>query len=60
MIMSRFRSNTEIPVPSNSTREGSFCDLNLKKTEDVIVSDTGEIQCRRVTELVQDASMKVV
>jgi hypothetical protein len=30
-------SNTEIPVPSKVTRDGSFCDLNLKKTEDDIV-----------------------
>ena len=38
MMISRFSSNTEIPVPSNSTREGSFWDLNLKKTEDDMVS----------------------
>src|SRR4051794_26247923 len=38
MIISRLSSNTEIPVPSNSTREGSFWDLNLKNTEDVMMS----------------------
>jgi hypothetical protein len=31
-------SNTEIPVPSKVTRDGSFCDLNLKKTEDDMVA----------------------
>ena len=30
-----------MPVPSNSTRVGSFWDLNLKKTEDVIVANVG-------------------
>jgi len=37
MMISRLSSNTEIPVPSNSTREGSFWDLNLKNTEDVMM-----------------------
>lgn len=34
LIISRFSSKTEIPVPSNVTREGSFCDLNRKNTEE--------------------------
>jgi hypothetical protein len=55
-MMSRFNSNTDIPVPSNVTRVGSFCDLNRKKTEDAMmmrsvveVSRHGlsEILCKR-------------
>lgn len=34
LMISRFSSNTEIPVPSKVMRWGSFHDLNLKKTED--------------------------
>jgi len=37
MIISRLSSNTEIPVPSNSTLVWSFWDLNLKKTHDAMV-----------------------
>jgi hypothetical protein len=33
-IICLLSSNTEIPVPSKATRDGSFCDLNLKKTDD--------------------------
>lgn len=41
LIMSLFSSNTEMPVPSKVTRCGSFCDLNLKKTEEDMMSITG-------------------
>ncbi len=34
VMISRFNSNTDMPVPSNVTRDGSFWDLNLKNTED--------------------------
>ncbi len=40
LIISRFNSNTEIPVPSKVTREGSFWDLNLKKTEEDMVRES--------------------
>ena len=35
-MISRFNSKTEMPVPSKVTRDGSFWDLNLKKTEEDI------------------------
>jgi hypothetical protein len=38
-MISRFSSKTEMPVPSNSTRVGSFWDLNLKKTEEAMSID---------------------
>lgn len=38
MMISLFNSKTEIPVPSKATLVGSFCDLNLKKTEEDMVS----------------------
>jgi hypothetical protein len=41
-MISRLSSKTEIPVPSNSTLVGSFCDLNLKNTEEDIVAEEGD------------------
>lgn len=43
--MSLFNSNTEMPVPSNVTLCGSFCDLNLKKTEEDMMSSTDINRC---------------
>lgn len=37
VIISRFNSKTEIPVPSKVTRDGSFWDLNRKNTEEDIM-----------------------
>lgn len=37
-MISRLSSNTDIPVPSNATRAGSFCDLNRKKTQEDMMS----------------------
>lgn len=37
-MISRFSSNTDIPVPSKATRAGSFCDLNRKKTQEDMMS----------------------
>lgn len=34
VMISRFNSKTEMPVPSKATLDGSFCDLKRKKTEE--------------------------
>jgi ABC-type phosphate transport system auxiliary subunit len=39
-MTSRLSSNTEMPVPSNSTRVGSFCDLNLKNTDEDMMGES--------------------
>ena len=36
IIISRFNSKTEMPVPSKATLEGSFCDLKRKNTDEDI------------------------
>lgn len=36
-MISLFNSNTEMPVPSKTTRDGSFWDLNRKYTEDDMI-----------------------
>ena len=36
VMISRLRSKTLIPVPSNATRVGSFWDLNRKNTDEDI------------------------
>lgn len=38
VMISLFRSKTDIPVPSKATRDGSFCDLKRKKTEEDMVA----------------------
>ena len=61
VMISLFSSNTEIPVPSNITRDGSFWDLKRKKTEEAILAqvvwvsgqsrtgftESGQLRCRR-------------
>jgi hypothetical protein len=37
VMISRFNSNTEIPVPSKATLVGSFDDLKRKNTEEVMM-----------------------
>lgn len=46
-IMSRFNSNTDMPVPSKATRVGSFCDLKRKKTDEVMA--TGHLAIEKGT-----------
>ncbi len=36
VMISRFSSKTVMSVPSKATRCGSFCDLNLKNTDDAM------------------------
>lgn len=39
VMISRFNSKTEMPVPSKATLDGSFCDLKRKNTEENIMLD---------------------
>ena len=39
VMISRFNSKTDIPVPSKVTLDGSFCDLKRKNTEEDIMRE---------------------
>ena len=43
VIISRFNSKTDIPVPSKVILEGSFWDLNRKKTDEDMIVGVSEI-----------------
>lgn len=63
-MISLFNSNTDIPVPSKATREGSLWDLKRKNTEEDMVvhvkdGDMGEISPMCCSQTLSQPEMKL-